>query len=71
MFNLEYDENNIPDISTLKAKSYDNINPDEVAPVKRIGVEDTYGHSGPALGLLAEFGLDAEGLEKRIIEIVK
>ena len=40
-------------------------------PVKRIGVEDTYGHSGPALGLLAEFGLDAEGLEKRIIEIVK
>ena len=38
MFNLEYDENNIPDISTLKAKSYDNINPNEVAPVKRIGV---------------------------------
>ena len=40
-------------------------------PVKRIGIEDIYGHSGPALGLLAEFGLDAEGLEKRIIEIVK
>ena len=38
MFNLEYDENNIPDISTLKAKSYDNINPDDIAPVKRIGV---------------------------------
>ena len=40
-------------------------------PVKRIGINDTYGHSGPALGLLAEFGLDAEGLEKRITEIVK
>ncbi len=38
MFNLEYDENNIPDISTLKAKNYDNINPDDIAPVKRIGV---------------------------------
>ena len=38
MLNIPYDENNIPDISTLKAKSYENINPDEVAPVKRIGV---------------------------------
>lgn len=35
-------------------------------PVKRIGVEDVFGHSGPALGLLAEFGLDAAGLEKKI-----
>lgn len=45
----------------------------EFAPVqvKRIGVDDIYGHSGPALGLLSEFGLDAEGLEKRIEEIVK
>ncbi len=40
-------------------------------PVTRIGVEDTFGHSGPALGLLAEFGLDAAGLEKRITEILK
>ena len=45
----------------------------ELCPVKvtRIGIEDTYGHSGPALGLLAEFGLDAAGLEKRIADIVK
>lgn len=35
-------------------------------PVYRIGVEDTFGHSGPAVGLLAEFGLDAAGLEKKI-----
>ena len=40
-------------------------------PVSRIGIQDTYGHSGPALGLLAEFGLDAEGLEKSIEAIVK
>ena len=39
-------------------------------PVTRIGVEDRYGHSGPAVGLLAEFGLDAAGLEKRISEIL-
>ena len=38
MLNIPYDENNIPDISTLKAKNYDNVNPDEVAPVKRIGI---------------------------------
>lgn len=35
-------------------------------PVYRIGVEDLYGHSGPALGLLAEFGLDAAGLLEKI-----
>ncbi len=39
-------------------------------PVYRIGVEDTYGHSGPAVGLLAEFGLDAAGLEKKIDELM-
>lgn len=38
MLNIPYDENNIPDISTLKAPNYDNMNPDDVAPVKRIGV---------------------------------
>lgn len=39
-------------------------------PVNRIGVQDVYGHSGPALELLAEFGLDAAGLEKKISEII-
>ena len=38
MLNIPYDENNIPDISTLKAPNYDNMNPDDVAPIKRIGV---------------------------------
>ena len=40
-------------------------------PVYRIGVEDTFGHSGPAVGLLSEFGLDAAGLEKKIAELLK
>lgn len=39
--------------------------------VKKIGIDDTFGHSGPALGLLAEFGLDADGLEKRIESFMK
>ena len=37
----------------------------------RIGIEDVYGHSGPAVGLLAEYGLDAAGLENRIRALVK
>ena len=40
-------------------------------PVSRIGIEDVYGHSGPALGLLEEFGLDAKGIEKKIEQILK
>lgn len=32
------------------------------APVVRIGVYDTYGHSGPALDLLDEFGLNAQNI---------
>lgn len=39
--------------------------------VSRIGIEDVYGHSGPALGLLEEFGLDAKGIEKKIEQILK
>lgn len=30
--------------------------------VKRVGVQDEFGHSGPAKELLAQFGLDAEGI---------
>ena len=31
-------------------------------PLKRIGVQDVYGYSGPGAQLLHEFGLDAEGI---------
>lgn len=40
-------------------------------PVKRIGVNDVFGHSGPALDLLKEFGLSAENIEKTVKEFVK
>ena len=36
-------------------------------PVTRIGVNDVFGHSGPAVDLLKEFGLSAE----HIVEVVR
>lgn len=39
-------------------------------PVTKIGVNDEFGHSGPALELLKEFGLDGEGIYKRVKEII-
>ena len=36
-------------------------------PVKRIGVNDEFGHSGPAVALLKQFGLSAE----HIVEVAK
>lgn len=35
-------------------------------PVLKIGVNDVYGESGPAVQLLAKYGLDAEGIYKKV-----
>ena len=35
-------------------------------PVKRIGINDVYGESGPAAALLEKYGLDAAGIYKQI-----
>ena len=35
-------------------------------PVKRIGIQDVFGESGPALELLHKYGLDAEGIYTQI-----
>ena len=35
-------------------------------PVKRIGINDVYGESGPAVTLLEKYGLDAAGIYKQI-----
>lgn len=40
-------------------------------PVKRIGVNDEFGHSGPAKDLLKQFGLSAENIYKVAKEFVK
>ena len=39
----------------------------EKAPTKmlRIGINDLFGESGPALQLLAKYGIDAEGIYKK------
>lgn len=39
-------------------------------PIYPIGINDTFGHSGPAVELLKEFGLDAEGICKKVKEII-
>lgn len=39
-------------------------------PVKRIGVNDEFGHSGPAKDLLKQFGLSAENIVKTAKEMI-
>lgn len=39
-------------------------------PVRRIGVQDVFGYSGPAWDLLREFGLDAASIEKAAKELL-
>jgi len=39
--------------------------------VLKIGVNDEFGHSGPALDLIAEFGLDAKGIAEKVEAFVK
>ena len=45
----------------------------ENAPTKvlRIGVDDQFGESGPALELIHKYELDAEGIYKKVKEFVK
>jgi transketolase len=40
-------------------------------PVRRIGVEDRFGYSGPALELLARFGLSADHIAAVAEQFVK
>lgn len=36
----------------------------------KIGIEDVYGESGPAVELLHKYGLDAEGIMERVMKVV-
>ena len=40
-------------------------------PVRKVGVNDTFGHSGPAVDLLKQFGLSAEHIAEVVREAVK
>lgn len=39
-------------------------------PVLKIGVNDTYGESGPALELIKKYGLDADGIYAKVKEFI-
>lgn len=40
-------------------------------PVIRVGIKDTFGHSGPAAALVKEFGLDAEAIAEAARQAIK
>lgn len=40
-------------------------------PVRKVGVQDVFGESGPALQLLHKYGLDAEGVAAQVRDFVK
>lgn len=40
-------------------------------PVRRVGVEDVFGHSGPAGDLLRQFGLSAEHVAQAAEKLVQ
>ncbi|MBR1701626.1 MAG: transketolase family protein [Lachnospiraceae bacterium] len=41
------------------------------APVKKLGMQDVFGTSGPAAELVKKYGLDAEGVCRSVLEFVK
>lgn len=40
-------------------------------PVRKLGIQDVFGESGPALELLAKYGLDAAGIQHAVEEFVR
>ena len=40
-------------------------------PVKKIGVYDVFGESGPAVELVKKYGLDADSIYTKVKEFVK
>ena len=40
-------------------------------PVLKIGVNDVFGHSGPAVELIKEFGLDGDSIAQKVKDFVK
>ena len=39
-------------------------------PVRKVGVNDVFGESGPAVDLLAKYGLDAAGVERQVLDFL-
>lgn len=53
-------------IGGLGSAVCDVLSENAPTPVLKIGVNDVYGESGPAVQLLAKYGLDAEGIYKKV-----
>ncbi len=43
---------------------------EDPVPVRKVGVNDVFGESGPALDLLAKYGLDAAGVERQVLDFL-
>ena len=39
--------------------------------MRKLGIQDVFGESGPALELLAKYGLDAAGIQHAVEEFVR
>lgn len=53
-------------IGGLGSAVCDTLSAQQPTKMTKIGVEDTYGESGPAVELIHKYGLDAEGIYKKI-----
>ncbi len=53
-------------IGGLGSAVCDTLSAQQPTKVTKIGVEDTYGESGPAVELIHKYGLDAEGIYKKV-----
>ena len=43
---------------------------ENLVPVRKVGVHDVFGESGPAADLLAKYGLDAAGVEREVLDFL-
>ena len=53
-------------IGGLGSAVCDCLSQDAAVPIMKIGIEDVFGESGPATELLKKYGLDADGIYKKI-----
>ncbi len=58
-------------IGGLGSAVCDCLSANAPTPVCKIGVNDTYGESGPAVKLLEKYGLDAQGIYEKVKGFVK
>ena len=58
-------------IGGLGSAVCDILSERQPTPVLKIGINDEFGHSGPAADLIAEFGLDGKGIAEKVEAFLK